>query len=141
MASKTAAPAAAPIERVSEGFENGLAWKKVKFRGTTYHLTELPIGKYDDISKNASTKRERVDGTEYEELDNQLQARLMLKECLVEPRGVKIADLGTRLTIALNRVVNELHYGEEEDQLRKEGAEADAEDAETENEEGERPNG
>ena len=138
MASKTTVTA--PIEDVSSGFKNGLAWKKVKFRGELYHLSELPIGEYDEIARKATTTKTRVDGSDYEELDNQIQARLMLKAALVSPRNLDITSLGTRLTIALNRVVNELHYGDEVDELRKEGEAIDREDAEAEAEEGSRPN-
>lgn len=106
------------------GFTNGLAWKKVKFRDTLYHLTELDIGTYDEISKKA-TKTITRDGVEIEELDNQLQSRLMLKAALTEPKITSLTALGTRLTIALNRVVNELHYGDEPDELKSEAIEAD----------------
>lgn len=137
---RAAAAEKAPIENVATGFKNGLAWKKVKFRGETYHLTELPIGEYDEIARKATSTKTNSVGNEYEELDNQLQSRLMLKAALVSPKIADISSLGTRLTIALNRVVNELHYGEEEDQLRTEEAQNDESGSEEE-EEGERPNG
>lgn len=129
-----------PTEQKYEGFEKGLAWKKVKFRGVLYHLTELEIGEYDKIAKLATTMKTREDGSEYEELDNQTQSRLMLKACMLEPKSLSIISLGTKLTIALNRVVNGLHYGEEKDELVAEAAAAAAEDDETEAEEGKRPN-
>lgn len=141
MPSKTA-PAPETTENAFKptGFTNGLAWKKVQFRGVRYHLTELEIGEYDKIAKLATTTKTNDAGTAYEELDNQLQSRLMLKACLVTPKSLDISRQGTRLTIALNRVVNELHYGEEKDELAEDAAAADAEDAETEAEEGKRPN-
>jgi hypothetical protein len=131
----------APTEQKMSGFDNGLAWKKVQFRGQLYHLRELEIGEYDKLAKLATTTKTRDDGTTYEELDNQAQSRLMLKACLIEPKSLDITSLGTRLTIALNRVVNELHYGEEKDELVADAKAADAaEKAADEDGEGKPPN-
>jgi hypothetical protein len=116
-------------EEKMSGFKNGLAWKKVQFRGVKYHLTELTIGDYDEIAKKATKKITRPDGTDYEEIDNQLQSRLMLRKCLITPSNIEINSLGTKLTIALNRVVNELHYGDEVDELTAPDKAAEAEDA------------
>lgn len=116
------------------GFTNGLAWKKVKYRDVLYHLTELDIGTYDEISTKATRSINR-DGVEVEEIDNQLQSRLMLKAALLSPKLTTLTGLGTRLTIALNRVVNELHYGDEPDELKAEAAAPEAPS------EGKRPNG
>jgi hypothetical protein len=42
----------------------------------------------------------------------------MLKECIVEPSKVDVAKMGTRLVVALNSIVNRLHWGEEPDELK-----------------------
>lgn len=112
-----------PIEDLKEGFEKGLAWGKYGFRGEVYKVTELPIGEYDEIVKKATRKQTVEDPDtgakqEIEVLDQQLQSRLMLMACIVEPKGVKVTELGTRLVVALNRIVNRLHYGDEPDELR-----------------------
>ena len=113
----------ADIENVLEGFTDGLAWKKLGFRGEVYLVRELPIGEYDDIVKKATSKQAVVDpdtgvSNDVDILDQNLQSRLMLKECLVEPKSIDVKKLGTRLTVALNRAINELHYGNEPDELR-----------------------
>ena len=113
-----------PVEENKlEGFTDGLSWIKVEFRGVTYLITELPIGDYDEIVKKATHKEKIEDADtgatrEVDIIDNQLQSRLMLKACIKEPDKVDINKLGTRLTIALNRAINTLHYGEELDALR-----------------------
>jgi len=110
------------IENVLEGFTDGLAWKKLGFRGEVYVIRELPIGEYDEIVKKATRKEKVTDpdtgvSNEVDMLDQNLQSRLMLKACLTEPK-IEVTKLGTRLTVALNRAVNELHYGNEPDELR-----------------------
>ena len=114
---------AEPIEDLKEGFDKGLAWARYNFRDMDFKITELPIGEYDDIVKKATRKQTVEDPDtgakqEVEILDQQLQSRLMLTACIVEPKGVKVNELGTRLVVALNRVVNRLHYGDEPDALR-----------------------
>lgn len=112
-----------PIENMLEGFDKGLAWARYSFRGEEYKITELPIGEYDEIVKKATRKQTVEDPDtgakqEVELLDQNLQSRLMLEACIVEPKGAKVKELGTRLVVALNRVVNRLHYGDEPDALR-----------------------
>lgn len=116
-------PATEPADGALTGFTDGLAWERHQFRGVMYKVSELEIGDYDDIVKKATRKEKRTnDDTgateEVEILDQQLQSRLMLKACIVEPAKVDIPKLGTRLTVALNRIVNTLHYGEEPDELK-----------------------
>jgi hypothetical protein len=110
-------------EKLLEGFTDGLAWQKLGFRGEVYLVRELPIGEYDEIVKKATRKEKVTDpdtgvSNEVDMLDQNLQSRLMLKECLVEPASLDVKKLGTRLTVALNRAINNLHYGDEPDELR-----------------------
>lgn len=117
------AAAEEPTEEALTGFKDGLAWARHRFRGVDYKITELEIGEYDEIVKKATRKEKRTDpdtgaSEEVEILDQQLQSRLMLRACVVEPAKIDISKLGTRLTVAMNRVVNQLHYGDEPDELR-----------------------
>jgi hypothetical protein len=120
---KTTEAAEPPVENIIDGFTNGLAWSTHEFRDVTYKVTELSIGEYDDIVKKATRKEKIRDENgvdqEIEVLDNTLQSRMMLKACVVEPEKVDITKLGTRLTLALNGIVNRLHYGIEPDALRQ----------------------
>ncbi len=60
--------------------------KVVTFRGVEYTVRELSIGEFDDITEQATVKRtiRDADGneTEVEQLDGQLQARLMMRACV-----------------------------------------------------------
>lgn len=121
---KDAVEAAEPVTKLeASGFDDGLAWEVHEYRGIRYKVTELAIGDYDDIVKKATRKEKRVDpGSGVEEeveiLDQQLQSRMMLKSCIVEPARIDITKLGTRLVVTLNRVVNNLHYGDEPDAVK-----------------------
>lgn len=110
-----------------------------QYRGVKYRLVELPIGKYDEISKLATITGEDAEGNELlPRLDQTMQMRLLLGATMVEPDDADIAKIPTGVVIALNGVVNELHYSEEEDELKpkklKKGAKA-APDAEEDGEE------
>lgn len=117
----TAPPSTA--EHRAEGFDSGLAWKRVRFRGVDYTLYELEIGIHDDIQQKATRTRAMPDGTDQEYVDNVLQNRMMLEKSLTiparnDPGYVTPMKMGTRLFLNLQRVMQELHYDREEDALR-----------------------
>lgn len=112
------------VEHRAEGFDRGLAWKIVRFRGVDYKLVELEIGVHDDIQKKATqTRTDPTTGAETEFVDNVLQNRMMLDRSLVQPaRGETDyrapMQMGTRLFLNLQRIMQELHYDREQDALR-----------------------
>lgn len=91
-----------------------------QYRGVKYTLRELPIGKYDEITKQATISGQRdEDGNELlPRLDQTIQMRLLLAAAVFEPIDFELAKTPTGVVIALNSVVNELHYAEEEDELK-----------------------
>jgi len=100
--------------------------ESVKFRGVTYTLRELSISEFDAIAEKATKKIKVDDGTgsgdqvEIDRLDGSAQSRLMLAKCLIEPKGLAIVDIPTRVYGALNRMVNSMHFGDELDELKDE---------------------
>lgn len=125
-----------PAEEASfepTGFTDGLAWEIHEFRGVRYKVTELSIGEYDEIVKKATRTEKRTspitgNPEDVEMLDQQLQSRLMLKACVVEPSRIDVTKLGTRLIVTLNSIVNRLHYGDEPDAIapkKKDGEDKD----------------
>lgn len=127
-----------------KGFDDGLAWVKYEFRDVTYKISELPIGEFDEITKKATRTEKKVDEdtgetSSVETFDRNLQSRLMLRACIVEPGKVDISKMGTRLVVALNSIINELHYGEEPDGL--EAAKAAKKKADKADDEGKSGNG
>jgi hypothetical protein len=107
-------------EEVHEGFDNGLAWREVKYRGTTYRLEEMQLGDYDELeTKATATKVDPLTGAESKEFNQKLHERMMLGKVLAQPRNTKIASLGTRVGLTLVREMNALHFTPEVDELRK----------------------
>ena len=104
------------VEQVSAYSTEFAEWKGV-IRGRRYVLREVPIGKFDDIEKQATDKVPNEDGTGFvEKFDANRRSRLLLRASIaeVEPKLPEdgIAGLGTRVVVALNTIVNELHYGD-----------------------------
>jgi hypothetical protein len=121
--------------------------ESVKFRGVTYTLRELSISEFDSIAEKATKKVKVDDGTgsgdtvEVDRLDGSLQSRLMLAKCLIEPKGIAIADIPTRVYGALNRIVNSMHFGDELDEIKAEAEAAKKASEETSGSTEETPSG
>lgn len=99
-----------------DDFENKPGWSRHKYRGITYILHELPIGKFDEIQKLAMVKVEDDEGNNLgERRDDVLQMRMMLMACVVEPKGFSLDGLPSPVVFALNGNVNDLHKAEEDE--------------------------
>ena len=109
--------------------------KVVTFRGVEYTVRELSIGEFDDITEQATVKRtiRDADGneTEVEQLDGQLQARLMMKACVTP--SISAGKIGVRLYGGLNRAIQELHFSPEPDETKKVDVTEEAEETPTGN--------
>jgi hypothetical protein len=119
----------------SDALVNKLRQEDRQYRGVKYTLRELPIGKYDEITKLATVISQDIDGNDLPpRIDQTAQMRLLLGATMIEPEDADIAKIPTSVVIALNGVVNILHYTEELDELMakpKKGAKpAPAEDGE-----------
>jgi hypothetical protein len=94
--------------------------RTVIFRGTEYVIRELSIGEFDDITEQATVKRTVRDGdgneTEVDQLDGQLQSRLMMKACVAP--SVSAGKIGVRLYGGLNRAIQEMHFSAEPDETK-----------------------
>jgi hypothetical protein len=105
----------------ADGFDETLRERTVRFRGRTYVMRELPIGDYDEIIRKSVDKIEMPDGSIEERTDQLRQSRLLMAKCMVSvdpplPRS-GIPGLGTAIIGALTRIVDELHYVAEVDEL------------------------
>jgi hypothetical protein len=103
-----------------------------KFRGRTYTFTELSIADYDKLVAQATTKDEAT-GIERQD-DIALMKLLVLKTVDITPR--EYANAGTRIILSLNRIVRDMHYGTEPEELIKDD---DSDDAKSDNNEGDSP--
>lgn len=104
----------------AQSLDDGYLTKTVQYRGVKYTLKEVPIGKYDDLQRQATTEEEAPDGTMTEKFDGNLRDRLLLSASIIEPAGVNLSKLGSRIVANLTRIVSELHYFEEPDELKPE---------------------
>lgn len=104
----------------AESLDDGYLVRRVKYRGVLYVLKEVPIGKYDDLQRQATTEVENLDGTTTEKFDGSLRDRLLLSASIIEPAGVNLSKIGARVVANLTRIVNELHYFDEPDELKAE---------------------
>lgn len=86
---------------------------RATIRGTTYTVTELSMDRYDELLKKATTKtRNDITGLDEEDIDQQVLMRLMINDC-VRPKPDQLLKLGVRYYRALQRLVSDLHYGDE----------------------------
>lgn len=90
-----------------------------KFRGHVYEFHELTITELDAIVKRATVTKTDPDGRSYEAVDASLQMKYMIETSAGVPLREQTA-LGARLVGGLSRVVNEMHFGEEPDELTDE---------------------
>lgn len=81
------------------------------YRGTKFVFQEADVATYDKCLKKAtSTREDPVTGQDVEDVDENLLLRLLMKECLVEPKTVDFTALGIRLMRQLERDVRGLHF-------------------------------
>lgn len=89
--------------------------KEVVVRGATFRLRELSAGEYDELQRKSTIKVTNVLGEETEQQDDRMLLRLMLMKSVIEPKMTPdaLTNLPARVLFALNRAVNELHFGAE----------------------------
>jgi hypothetical protein len=86
---------------------------RATIRGVSYTVTELSMKRYDELLKKATSKtRNEITGQDEEEIDQQTLMRLMILEA-VAPKPDQLLELGVRYYRALQRLVSDLHYGDE----------------------------
>jgi len=123
-------PTKGVTDSTSRSLDDRFLTKTVQYRGTVYRLREVSIAKFDDIQKAATRQEEQPDGTMVERFDPALRDRLLLAASVVEPANFNVSRLGTREVGGLTRLVNELHYADEPDELKGKGDGGDAEEGE-----------
>jgi hypothetical protein len=86
---------------------------RATIRGVTYTVSELSMERYDELLKKATSKvRNDITGQDEEEIDNQTLMRLMIIDT-VRPKPDQLLKLGVRYYRALQKLVSDLHYGDE----------------------------
>lgn len=86
---------------------------RATIRGVTYIISELSMERYNELlDKATSKKKNEITGLDEEEIDQQVLARLMILDS-VRPKPDQLLKLGVRYYRALNRLVSDLHYGDE----------------------------
>jgi hypothetical protein len=81
------------------------------YRGTTFILQEADVATYDKCLKKATKQVEDpVTGQDTEEVDENLLLRLLLRECMIEPKVSDFTSIGVRLMRQLERDVRDLHF-------------------------------
>lgn len=82
------------------------------YRGTKFVFVEVDTETYDSCLKKATNQvLNPVTGRDEEETDENLALRLMMRECITQPKITDWNALGTRLMRQLERDVRELHFG------------------------------
>jgi hypothetical protein len=108
------------------------------YRGTKFVMVEADVATYDRSLKKATKQTtDAATGEEAEEIDENLLLRLLLRECLQEPKISDFAGIGLRLMRQLERDIRELHFGleppTEEKRSSRKKAEEPAEDDDSPN--------
>jgi len=111
------------------------------YRGTKFVLEEVDTDTYDEIIKKATSQVENpITGRDEDETDENLALRLLMRECVKQPKITDWQGLGTRLTRQLERDVKELHFGleptDKKDDKRKKAFADAGEDDDSPNDEG-----
>ena len=116
--------------------ENVPGESRHRYRGIDYRLVELSIGKFDDITKAATSPITDSEGNNLgERLDTNLQMRMMLMACVKEPANFSLDGLPSSVVFALNGNVNALHRAEEDEldpKVKAKGKGAPAEESDGE---------
>ena len=104
----------APEKEQPTAYSKDFASEEVTLRGRYFRLEEVSIGDFDKIEKQSVDKITEDDGTVTERFNANRRSRLLLAKSIVEARPplTDIDSLGTRLVVALNTIVNRLHFGD-----------------------------
>ncbi len=92
------------IAALNEEFET----RRFKMRGQEFVLRELSISDYDKLVAQCTSIKVNSEGEEEEVTDNRLLIRLLIDKSMVQP---KTLPSSTRLVRALEREVQDLHFG------------------------------
>ena len=81
------------------------------YRGTKFVFEEADVATYDKCLKKATnTVPDPITGQDTESVDENLLLRLLMRECLREPKGMDFQTIGLRLMRQLERDVRGLHF-------------------------------
>jgi len=84
------------------------------YRGTTFVMEEADVATYDKCLKKATKQvQDPVTGQDTDDVDENLLLRLLLRECMIEPKITDLTTLGVRLMRQLERDIRDLHFSVE----------------------------
>lgn len=84
------------------------------YRGTTFVFEEADVATYDKCLKKATqTTTDPITGEDREEVNENMMLRLLLRECLREPKISDFSGIGIRLMRQLERDIRDLHFNAE----------------------------
>lgn len=117
------------LESILEGFDDGLSYKILRYRGVPYRLDELPIGQYQKLEKQATVEKENDAGEAVEIVDNVTVNKLLVlaavsvltnyPDDITSKRPLDLNRVGTALFVTLQNEAQKLHFTFEADELRK----------------------
>ena len=131
------------LESILEGFDDGLSYKILRYRGVTYRLDELPIGEYQKLETQATVSKENDAGETVETVDNVTVNKLLVlaaisvltnyPDDITSKRPLDLNRVGTALFLTLQNEAQKLHFTFGVDELRNvkkvKGAEDDKDTA------------
>ena len=116
------------LESILEGFDDGLSYRILRYRGVTYRLDELPIGEYQKLERKATVEKEDNAGEMVETVDNVTVNKLLVLEAIsvltnypddiTSKRKLDLNRVGTALFVTLQNEAQKLHFTFEADELR-----------------------
>lgn len=84
------------------------------YRGTTFVFEEADVATYDKCLKKATTvETDPVTGQDVDRVDENMVLRLLMRECIREPKITDFSGIGVRLMRQLERDVRDLHFSAE----------------------------
>lgn len=123
------------LESILEGFDDGLSYKILCYRGVTYRLDELPIGEYQKLETQATVSKENAAGEMEETVDNVTVNKLLVlaavsvltnyPDDITSKRSLDLKRVGTALFLTLQNEAQKLHFTFGVEELRKAKAEDD----------------
>ena len=116
------------LESILEGFDDGLSYRILRYRGVTYRLDELPIGEYQKLETQATISKENDAGETVETVDNVTVNKLLVlaavsaltnyPDDITSKRPLDLKRVGTALFVTLQNEAQKLHFTFEADELR-----------------------